>query len=141
VAATDNVVLVGAYGDAGNGKFSGSAYVFEKNSTGQYQQVSKLMANDSAAFHYFGRSVAATDTMLVVGAYGDGDNGEFAGSTYVFEKNSTGQYQQVRKLVANDGAAADIFGYAVAATDSMVVVGAYWHDDKGIDAGSAYVFE
>ena len=47
----------------------------------------------------------------------------------------------MRKLVASDGAAKDRFGGAVAASDGVVVVGAYWDDDKGSDSGSVYVFE
>jgi hypothetical protein len=47
----------------------------------------------------------------------------------------------VSKLVASDGAANDQFGYAVEATDSMVVVGARLDDDKEINSGSVYVFE
>jgi hypothetical protein len=64
--------------------------------------------------------------MVVVGAYGDGDKGSNSGSAYVFEKSSPGQYKQMSRLAASDGAANDRFGYAVATTDSMVVVGAYF---------------
>jgi hypothetical protein len=138
VAATDDMMLVGAYRDDDKGSNSGSVYVFEKNSTGQYEQVSKLGASDGAADDEFGIAVAATDGMVVVGAWGkDGK----AGSVYVFEKNSTGQFKQVGKLLANDGAANDYFGRALAATDGMVVIGAYGDDDKGSNSGSVYVFE
>jgi hypothetical protein len=141
VAATDGVVVVGAPIDDDKGSGSGSVYVFEKNSTGQYEQVSKLLASDGTAVDFFGYAVAATDDMMVVGAYLDDDKGLSSGSVYVFQKNSTGLYEQVSKLVASDGAAIDIFGYAVAATDDMVVVGAYQDDDKGNESGSVYVFE
>jgi sucrose-6-phosphate hydrolase SacC (GH32 family) len=108
--------------DDDQGIDSGSVYVFEKNSTGWYEQVSKLVASDGAAIDRFGRAVAATDGMMVVGAHADDDNGAInSGSVYVFDKNSTGQYQQVGKLVASDGAADDNFGWAVAATDGIVL--------------------
>jgi len=45
---------------------------------------------------------------------------------------------QLAKLVANDGASNDFFGYSVAISNGIAVVGA-WHDDSKI--GSAYVFE
>jgi methionine-rich copper-binding protein CopC len=141
VAATDGMVVVGAYDDD-KGDNSGSVYVFEKNSAGQYEQVTKLVASDGAANDYFGDAVAATDGTVVVGARHDDDKGDNSGSVYVFEKNnSTGQYEQVSKLVASDGSAADDFGLAVAATDGMVVVGARYDDDKGDNSGSVYVFE
>jgi hypothetical protein len=142
VAATDGIVVVGARQDDDIGINSGSVYVFEKNGTGQYEQVSKLVASDGAADDNFGIAVAATDGIVVVGAYAAYGNDDKAGSVYVFEKNSTGQYEQVSKLVANDGAAGDQFGFAVAATGGMVVVGAWAHDDgKGSESGSVYVFE
>ena len=129
VAATDGMVVVGAYGD---GDESGSVYVFAKNSNGQYQQMSKLVASDGVAGDEFGTVVTATATgMLVIGAPGDDDVGSNSGSAYVFEKNTTGQYQQVSKLMASDGAVDDQLGRAAAVTSGMVVVGA---------PGSAYVF-
>jgi Ni,Fe-hydrogenase maturation factor len=140
VAATDDMVAVGAKGDDDKGVASGSVYVFEKNSNGQYGQVGKLVASDGASSDNFGYAVAATDGMVVVGARYDDDKGSSSGSVYVFEKNITGQYEQASKLVASDGAASDWFGYAVAATDGMVVVGAYFDDDKGKDSGSVYAF-
>ena len=48
---------------------------------------------------------------------------------------------QVAKLIADDGAVADYFGYSVAYSDGIAVVGAYNDDDKGSNSGSAYVFE
>jgi Ni,Fe-hydrogenase maturation factor len=141
VAATDSMMVVGAWGDDDNGDRSGSVYVFEKNSTGQYQQVSKLVASDGAAGDQFGWTVAASDGMVVVGAYEDDDKGLSSGSVYVFKKNITGQYEQASKLVASDGAAFHNFGVAVAATDAAVVVGAFRDDDNGSGSGSMYVFE
>jgi hypothetical protein len=141
LAATDGTILIGSRFDDDKGSASGSVYVFERNSTGQYEQVSKLVASDGATNDYFGYAVAASDHMLVVGAYGDEDKGSESGSVYVFQKNSTGQYEQVSKLVADNGSAGARFGYAVAATNSMVVVGAYGNDDKRDSAGSVFVFE
>jgi hypothetical protein len=141
VAVTSSMVVVGAYRDSDQGTSSGSVYVFEKNSTGQYEQMGKLVASDGATVDYFGYAVAATDGMVVVGAYLDDDKGSNSGSVYVFEKNSTGQYEQVSKLVATNGASNDWFGYAVAATDSLVIVGAYRDADSGSQSGSGYVFE
>jgi hypothetical protein len=142
VAATDGMVVVGAYGGNNETNYgTGSAYVFAKNSTGQFEQVSKLMASDGAQDDLFGRAVAATDGMAMVGAPGN-DNGR--GSLYVFAKNSTGQFEQVSKLVASDGAAYDSFGCAVAVIDgNTVVVGAYsdrTNETNVYGTGSVYVF-
>ena len=48
---------------------------------------------------------------------------------------------QLAKLTADDGAASDYFGYSVAISDGIAVVGARAEDDKGSDSGSAYVFK
>jgi hypothetical protein len=45
-----------------------------------------------------------------------------------------------QKLTASDGAEVDHFGYAVAVSGDVVVVGSYWDDDNGHASGSAYVF-
>lgn len=47
---------------------------------------------------------------------------------------------QVARLVADDQAAEDWFGYSVAISGDTAVVGAYGDDDAGIDSGSAYIF-
>jgi hypothetical protein len=46
----------------------------------------------------------------------------------------------VTKLLAEDGAAGDAFGYSVAVYGDTAVIGAYGDDDKGLNSGSAYVF-
>ena len=44
------------------------------------------------------------------------------------------------KLTAPDGVAIDLFGRSVSVSDSRIVVGAYYDDDKGDNSGSAYIF-
>ena len=46
----------------------------------------------------------------------------------------------VSKLLADDGAADDYFGYAVAVSGDTAVIGASRDDDKGSGSGSAYVY-
>nr|MDA3923417.1 right-handed parallel beta-helix repeat-containing protein [Kiritimatiellia bacterium] len=86
---------------------------------------------------YFGSSVAVGWNNVVVGAYGDDDNGSSSGSAYVFDV-TTGE--QLYKLLPGDGAAGDYFGSSVAVGWNNVVVGAYGDDDNGSSSGSAYVF-
>jgi hypothetical protein len=136
VVATENSLLVGAIAVA---NWSGAVYVFEKNSSNMYEQLDKLVARDGAEDDFFGRFIAAAGSVVVVGASGTDDKGSRSGSAYVFERSDAGQYEQVSKLVASDGAADDTFGSAVATTaDGLVVVGARLKDDA---RGTAYVFE
>ncbi|KAK7250187.1 protein kinase [Aureococcus anophagefferens] len=48
--------------------------------------------------------------------------------------------QELAKLVASDAAAGDEFGWSVAISGDLVVVGAEGNDDAGSGSGSAYVF-
>ncbi len=50
-------------------------------------------------------------------------------------------WEEVRKLVASDGADTDNFGNSVSVSGDTVIVGAPWDDDAGDRSGSAYVFE
>ena len=61
---------------------------------------------------------------MVVGAPGDNDNGENAGSAYVFIKSARG-WQQAAKLTASDRADYVWFGNSVAVSGDTVVVGAH----------------
>ena len=147
VSVYNNTAVIGAFLDNDNGTRSGSAYVFEKNSTsGNWTQTEtvKLTANDGAVNDYFGHSVSVYNNTAVIGAYLDDDNGTNSGSAYVFEKNSTsGNWTQTEtvKLTANDAAADDWFGYSVSVYNNIAVIGAHLDDDNGLNSGSAYVFE
>ena len=102
---------------------SGSAYVYNMDGTGEV----KITASDAAADDYFGYSVAATNTHIVVGAYADDDRGGDSGSAYVYNLDGTGEV----KITASDGAYIGRFGESVAATDTKIVVGAPYDNTKG----------
>lgn len=52
-----------------------------------------------------------------------------------------GQWDEIYKLTADDPEDSDQFGYSVAVSDGIVVVGAWHDDDGGPDSGSAYAFD
>ena len=146
VSVHDDTAVAGAhYDDTDNGSDSGSAYIFEYNGTsGNWTQAAKLTANDGAADDWFGHSVSLSSNTAVIGAYSDVDNGIRSGSAYVFAKNSTttsGNWNQTAKLIANDGAVDDYFGWSVSVYNDTAVIGAHRDDDNGIRSGSAYIFE
>jgi hypothetical protein len=138
VAVDGDMAVIGAYGDSDNGTNSGSAYVFIRSGSSWVQQA-KLSAPGGAAYHYFGYSVAGNGGTILIGAFGDGDNGSKSGAAYVFIRSDTSWVQQAR-LTASDWAAGDYFGYSVAVDGHTAVIGAYGDDDNGINSGSAYVF-
>lgn len=135
VALSGSLAVVGARQDDDNGSNSGSAYVFDVPSN---QQLLKLLPVDGAPGDWFGNSVASSGGVAVIGSFLDDDNGDGSGSAYVFDI-VTGQ--QLHKLVPEDGAANDQFGWAVAVSGNRALVGAYLDDDNGDASGAAYIFD
>ncbi|ETW93745.1 MAG: hypothetical protein ETSY1_37905 [Candidatus Entotheonella factor] len=131
--------VAGSRGDDDNGNRSGSAYVFEQQGDGSWQQVAKLTAADAAADDEFGSSVAVSGDRIAVGALGDDDNGFASGSVYIFERQGNGSWQEVAKLIASDGAEFDVLGVSVFLRGDRLVIGA--PHTAGGALGSAYVFE
>jgi len=80
VAVGSGRIVVGARFDDDNGSSSGSAYIFDLDGN----QLSKITASDGAASNFFGYSVAVGCGRIVIGAYGDDDNGSASGSAYIF---------------------------------------------------------
>jgi hypothetical protein len=91
---------------------------------------------------------SADGVSAVVGAPGDGAAAELAGSAFVYEE-SGGIWRTAARLLAEDAAATDLFGSAVAISPDgrVVVVGARGRDEEPstgtfrlMDSGAAYVF-
>ena len=118
-----------------------SSGVFGQTMADFFLDESKLTASDGAASDYFGGSVSVSGDYAVIGADWDDDNGNNSGSAYVFERDGAGNWSEVQKLTASDGAAGDEFGWSVSISGDYLVIGAYADDDNGSSSGSAYVFE
>jgi len=140
ISISGDTAIVGANGDDDNGISSGSAYVFVRDTAGDWTEQQKLLASDGAASDVFGESVSISGDTAIVGARGDDDNGSNSGSAYVFVRDTAGVWTEQQKLLASDGAAGDYFGRSVSISGDTVIVGAYWDDDNGTSSGSAYVF-
>ncbi|MCP4131133.1 MAG: hypothetical protein GY754_09150 [bacterium] len=101
----------------------------------------ELSASDGAEDDWFGSdtAISADGNTVVVGAYGDDDNGIDSGSIYVYKLN--GSLWDETKITASDGTEGDRFGVAVAvsADGNMIVAGASMDDGKG--AGSVYLYK
>ena len=146
VAVSGDVIVIGAYLDAVNGKAGqGSAYVFSRNEGGMdnWGFVKQLLADDGAAGDSFGFSVGVSGDVAIVGAYGDSVSANLTqGSAYVFARNQggTNQWGQIKHLFANDGTAGYSFGHAVAISADVAVVGTQAKIGGHDYQGSAYVF-
>ncbi|MEZ6242434.1 MAG: GC-type dockerin domain-anchored protein [Phycisphaerales bacterium] len=136
VDVSQNVVAVGASFDDVEGVATGSAYLFNA-STGV--QLHKLVADDSVADDEFGFSIAIDGDLVVVGAWRADPNGDRSGAAYVFDV-ATGA--QIMKLLPDDGAASDGFGYDVAIDADLIAVSSIAAaDPESAQTGAVYLFD
>jgi hypothetical protein len=136
--------VVGAPYDSTIATEAGSAYVI----SGADGSRLRTFTGDSAS-DWFGRSVNAAGDVnndgtmdVIVGAYGDDNNGAESGSATVYSgADGTVLY------TFNGTAAGDNFGFSVSGAGDVnndnyddVIVGAYLADTNGTDSGSAIVY-
>ncbi|MEK6676753.1 MAG: hypothetical protein AABZ47_14005 [Planctomycetota bacterium] len=100
-----------------------------------------VTGSDGLEQDLFGVSVALDGSTAVMGAPGDDHAGDASGSAYAFIL-SGGAWSQQQKLIASDAVADDFFGFDVALSGNIALVGAYGVDDAGVgaDVGAVYVF-
>jgi hypothetical protein len=89
---------------------------------GEWTQTQTLTANDGANGDNFGGSVDVSGDLIIVGARYDDDAGSNSGSAYVFKRGNDGQFSQIRKLTAPDGAQNDYFGRHVGISGQSAAV-------------------
>jgi len=144
VAINGDFVVVGAPGSNTRGVDSGAAYIFGRDQGGasNWGQVTKLSPSDGTGGDYFGFSVSAGFEEVLIGAYGDDDQGSLSGSAYLFQRDEGGfdNWGLLKKLMPDDGAGGDEFGYSVAISEERAICGAPLDDDLGNSSGSSYVF-
>ena len=119
--------VVGATREDTNGTASGSAYVYNTDGTGEV----KITASDGAANDNFGRSVAMSDTKVVVGH----SQNKARGVVYVYNTDGTGEL----KIQDPTGNTYEGFGDggSVAVTETKIAVGAYRNNNE---QGAVYVY-
>lgn len=125
--------LVAIDGDIAVFSGAGSAWVFEKNPAGVWVEWAELVSSGGSDV----TSVAVQGHEIFVGDR-EADDG---GAVYVFRRTEGGAWPEVQRIAAADGVAGDLFGWSVAVDGADLVVGASADNDRGEDAGSAYVFE
>ncbi len=174
VAVSNNRILVGAPLESSNAtgvggdqtdnsaSVSGAAYMFSE-SAGVWTQSAYLKASDTNQSDNFGMSVGLSGERAIVGAQdedsigagvgsgGWGNNLPNSGAAYTFH-NLGGVWSQDVQLKAATPGLGDRFGWSVAISGDLAVVGANYEDssstgvngdesDTGaVDSGAAYIF-
>lgn len=156
----------GIVGDEADNSASaaGAAYVFSRDSSGDWSQQAYLKAANLEASDLFGWSVAAQGNHVLIGARDEssaatGINGDAsdnsataAGAAYLFQRATDGSWSQQRYIKASNTDPGDRFGWAVDISAERLIVGAPFEDsaaesvdgnqlDNSVDdIGAAYVF-
>jgi len=108
------------------------------NSTAAEQ---KLFGSDPHGWDVFGFSTAIDGDTAIIGSHGYDVGVPDRGCAYIFEWDDlTGAWVETTILTASDAGEDDYFGYDVAISGDIAVVGALYNDHSASDSGSAYVF-
>ena len=144
VAIDGDTALIGAQGD--NARLhvadrSGSVYAWLRNGH-QWKLQQKFVSPNPSAGQQFGSALAVQGDIAVVAAIGDHTHGELTGA-YVFTRTGGTWTAAPQKLTGDEPLADDgeAFGASVAVSTDVVLVGAPGSDEKGEDAGAAYLFK
>jgi hypothetical protein len=138
VALDRDVAVIGAPGDSDAIHQGGAVYVFRDDGSGWIDQ-EQLFPLDPGIVDAFGNFVGISGDTIVVGAHFEDGGGQDSGAAYVFEFDGA-HWRQVAKLASSELAAYDNFGWSVAVSGDVIVVGANLDDESGPNSGAAYVF-
>jgi mRNA-degrading endonuclease HigB of HigAB toxin-antitoxin module len=133
VAVSDTRIVVSNYA-------SGDVHIFDIN--GNF--IAKIQGYNSPDYIRFGRSVAVSDTRIVVGATQDDNE---VGSAYIFDINGNelAKIQAFDPPGTSDAVQYSYFGTKVAVSDNRIVVGAFGYplQEGGYpdNTGAAYIFD
>jgi hypothetical protein len=132
-------IIVSASSDFFAERRSNAAYIFERDSLGDWNQVARLTADAQYTEGAFAADVAIDGDRALVTTSGS-SNGDYGGAAYVFEYDAaTDAWQQTARLTAPGGNAHGILGGDGALQDDRVAVAASTYFER--EPGSVYLFE
>ena len=126
VSISGDTAVVGAPNhQIGSNNGQGAVYIFQSQG-GNWVQQAGLTASDGAANDRFGSAVAISGNTVIVGAP---FHNAVRGEAYIFVKPVSGWVDSTEnaRLNTSNGAANDFFGYSVAISGVVAIVGAYNH--------------
>jgi len=128
VSIDNNTVVVGSW------RITPRVIVYVRSGSSWIEQAQLTPSTGALNFGY---EASVSGDTIVVGAFGDDENGLQSGSAFVYKRNGDTWTEQA-KVTASDGATDDRFGFGVAASSNFIAIGAYRDNDN---RGSAYVYE
>ncbi len=146
VAVDGDIAVIGA--PVINDGITGSAYIFVRNTQGDWIEQQKLVASNEADMEMFGAVVSMDgDTIMIGGpAVGFGFfESDKSNSVYVFVRNDQGIWTEQQKLSTSDEIDGPRFGESISINEDTVLIGASGaglssNDTRSGKPGSVYVF-
>jgi Secretion system C-terminal sorting domain/FG-GAP repeat len=132
---------------------AGSVVIFERNGSGNWVFTQKITATVRAVSDYFGYQVSISgDRAIISSPYNTTDELNAnpigaAGAVFAFEKNISGIWTQIKKIVEPNRYVNNQFGLSLDISDNFFVIGSPHNTTDGSnlnpisDAGSAYVYQ
>jgi uncharacterized protein YciI len=142
VATNSNgtVLMMGGHYDDDSGFNAGAALIYTGNAVAGWQLRQKLTGD--SANDEFGQSVAINSdgTLLMMGGALDDDGGNNAGAALIYTGSAQGGWTLKQKLTGDS--ADDSFGSSIATNSNgtVLMIGAFYDDDSGFNAGAALVY-
>ena len=138
VALGEHLAVIGTPNRGLGGQNFGSVVLYERGET-EWEFLQELQADDQQAQDVFGSSVAVDGDWMLVGAPREDDGASNSGAVYVFRREG-GEWTEVQRLKAPTPLADDLFGESVSISGGVAVVGTSHNDERGLGAGTVYVF-
>ena len=161
IAMDVNILIVGSGGlNNSNGNTStGAAYIFENND-GMWTELQRIEPSDGRFLDFFGTAIDLEGDHIVVGSASNSfdENDEhyapYTGAAYIYQKNETGVWTEIQKIVAPDRDPDpffedefQFFGYSVGISGETILCGAHYEsfDENGgnfvLKSGAVYFFQ
>lgn len=140
VDVCDSIAVTGTYGRIPG---TGSAEIYQRNSTGTWNKIKSIVAENVTTNIAFGFSVSVFGDLIAIGAPGDSQAGSQAGAVYFFSRNEGGvnNWGQIANIVSPNATSLAFFGWTVSVYGDLLVVGEPRADRNSTsDSGAAYLF-
>jgi len=139
-----NRVLVGAYGDRGDGSTAnaGAAYLYELTG-GTWVDIQKLEPTPAVTNDRFARTLSLVGDRALIGAYLNDTDGAETGTAFIYEPDANGDWSETQQLLSSNGDPGDFFGVHVALGADYALIGALKEDGPGnatTSSGAVYSF-
>ncbi|OFY78629.1 MAG: hypothetical protein A2281_16365, partial [Bacteroidetes bacterium RIFOXYA12_FULL_38_20] len=154
VSVSGNYAVVGAYRydyDVNGINYiqdAGAAYIFEKDVNGNWVEVKKITQTVRRANAGFGFSVSISGDNVIIGCYRDSyDDTESnsvtnAGSAYFYQRNVSGDWNLIRKVVPSVRVENSYFGRSACISGNYAIIGAPLEQvGTKTEAGAVYFFK